>query len=147
MLTTAGWRPGRYAGAEVTSWLADVYDKNPEAAGRLPIHPVARSLLDEFGGLSFRQLKRVGVATGGWGVEVWPTSGRVLVDLFAEFGADLGVPVFPFAIYEDGPSDLVSAADGRMFLLHEAGEFLVGPTPDEAMTRLIRGEAFTPYET
>jgi hypothetical protein len=146
VLSAAGWCPGRWAGAEVSSWLERVYDLNPGTADRLPMHPVARRMLDEFGGLSFRRLKRIGSATGGWNVSMWPTSGRVLVDLFVEFGTDLGVPVFPLAIYEDGPSDLVCAADGRMFLLHEAGEFLVGRRPDEAMIRLVRGEPFIPVD-
>lgn len=137
VLGAAGWFPGRDVSALVDTWLAGL----PRP---LPVHPVARRLLDEFGALCFRQLKRMGVATGGFNVETWPTDGRVRVDLFEEFAADLGVPVFPFAWYEDGDSDLVCAADGRVFLLHEAGEFLVGPTPGEAVVRLVRGEPFVP---
>lgn len=134
VLTAAGWRSDRDVSAWVTTWLKETAD------ARLPIFPAARRLLDEFGGLRFRQLKPPGVASGGFDVQFWPTDGRVLVELFAEFAADLGMPVFPLAWYEDGPSDLVVAADGRVFLLHEAGEFLVGATPDEAITRLVRGE-------
>ncbi|WP_433056677.1 SUKH-3 domain-containing protein [Dactylosporangium sp. CS-033363] len=139
VLTAAGWRSDRNVAAWVSTWLSGL-------DGRLPIFPVARRLLDEFGGLTFRQLKRPGVATGGFDVEFWPSEGRVMVDLFVEFAGDLGQAVFPLAWYEDGPSDLVAAADGRIFLLHEAGEFLVGATPDEALTRLVRGEPFTPVD-
>jgi hypothetical protein len=146
VLAAAGWRPGRDAGARVSAWLHEFYAAKPGTADCLPIHPVARGLLDEYGGLSFRQLKRVGSTSGGFDVHVWPTEGRVLVDLFVEFGTDLGVPVFPLAVYEDGPSDIVAAADGRVFLLHEAGEFLVGATPDEAIIRLVRGEPFIPVD-
>jgi hypothetical protein len=142
VLTTAGWRSDRNVGAQVSTWLAELYAATPGLDRRLPIFPAARRVLEEFGGLTFRQLKRPGVATGGFDVQFWPTEGRVLTDLFVEFAADLGMPVFPLAWYEDGPSDIVAAADGRVFLLHEAGEFLVGPSPDEAMTRLVRGEPF-----
>ncbi|WP_432985962.1 SUKH-3 domain-containing protein [Dactylosporangium sp. CA-233914] len=142
VLTAAGWRSDRNVGARVTSWLDELYAATPGLDRRLPIFPVARRILDEFGGLSFRQLKQPGVATGGFDVQFWPTRGRVLADLFVEFAGDLGMPVFPLAWYEDGPSDIVAAADGRVFLLHEAGEFLIGANPDEAMTRLVRGERF-----
>ena len=142
VLSAAGWRSDRNVGAWVSSWLNDVYGATPGLERRLPIFPAARRLLDEFGGLTFRQGKLPGVPTGGFEVQFWPTDGRVLAELFAEFGADLGQPVFPLAWYADGPSDIVAAADGRVFLLHEAGEFLVGATPDEAVTRLVRGEPF-----
>ncbi|WP_213455832.1 SUKH-3 domain-containing protein [Rhizomonospora bruguierae] len=136
VLTAAGWYAGRDVSDRVATWLRQL-------PGSLPVHPVARALLDEFGGLAFRQLRRIGSASGGFDVRFWPLRGRVLVDLFAEFAADLGVPVFPLAWYEDGESDIACAADGRVFLLHEAGEFLVGPTPEQAIVRLVRGEPFT----
>jgi hypothetical protein len=142
VLTEAGWRSDRNVGAWVSSWLREVYDATPGAEQRLPLFPAARRMLQEFGGLAFRQLKQPGVPTGGFNVRFWPTKGRIMLELFAEFGADLGMPVFPLGYYEDGPSNLVVAADGRVFLLHEAGEFLVGATPDEAMTHLVRGEPF-----
>jgi hypothetical protein len=143
VLTAAGWRSDRNVGAWVSSWLREVYDALPGAEQRLPLFPVARRMLEEFGGLTFRQLKQPGVPTGGYEVHFFPTKGRVMLQLFAEFGADLGMPVFPLAWYEDGPSDIVVAADGRMFMLHEAGEFLIGNTPDEGMARLVRGDPFT----
>ncbi|WP_426510232.1 SUKH-3 domain-containing protein [Dactylosporangium sp. McL0621] len=142
VLAKAGWRSDRNVGTWVSSWLRDVYAATPGLEARLPLFPVARRILEEFGGLAFRQLKQPGVATGGFDVQFWPTQGRLLADLFVEFAADLGMPVFPLAWFEDGPSDIVAAADGRVFLLHEAGEFLVGATPDEALTRLVRGEPF-----
>ncbi|MFI5906765.1 SUKH-3 domain-containing protein [Dactylosporangium sp. NPDC051541] len=138
VLTAAGWRSDRSVAAWVESWATGV---------PLPLFPVARRVLEEFGGLKFRQLKPVGQATGGFDVQFWPTEARVLVDLFAEHAGDIGMPVFPIAIYEDGPSDICVSADGRVFLLHEAGEFLIGATPDEAIVRLVRGEPFTEVDT
>ncbi|GAA3269004.1 hypothetical protein GCM10020218_008880 [Dactylosporangium vinaceum] len=133
VLTAAGWRSDRNVGAWIETWSATV---------PLPLFPAARRMLEEFGGLKFRQRKPPGRATGNFDVQFWPAEARVVADLFAEHAADLGLPVYPVAIYEDGPSDIAIAADGRVFLLHEAGEFLIGPTPDEAIVTLVRGEPF-----
>ncbi|GIH14084.1 SUKH-3 domain-containing protein [Rugosimonospora africana] len=139
VLSGAGWQPGRDVSAWVSQWLAKVYEEHPDAGRRLPMFPAARAALAEFGGLRFTQLSRVGYAGGGFRVEVWPDVGRVLVDLFAEFAADIRVPVFPFLWYEDGPSDAVVDENGRVFLLHPAGEFLVADSVDEAVTAFVRG--------
>lgn len=139
ILAEAGWWPGRDVSTWVRRWLASVYAENPGAQQRLLLFPAARDALAEFGGLRFTQLKRSGYAGGGFRVETWPAAGRVVVELYVEFGADLGVPVFPLAWYEDGSSDVVVAADGRVFLLHPAAEFLVAEGVDEAITALVRG--------
>jgi hypothetical protein len=139
VLTAAGWQPGRDVSAWVSQWLAKLYADDPDAQRRLPVFPVARAALAEFGGLRFTQLSRVGYAGGGFRVEVWPDVGRVVVDLFAEFAEDIGVPVFPFLWYEDGPSDAVVDQNGRVFLLHPAGEFLVADNVDEAVAAFVRG--------
>lgn len=137
VLTAAGWRPGRDVSTWVEQWLASVYAGDPEARERLPLFPAARVALTEFGGLRFTQLKRLGYAGGGFRVELWPNGGRVIPHHYTEFGADIGVPVFPFAWFEDGSSDLVIDATGRVFLLHQAGEFLVGDNLDDAITALV----------
>lgn len=139
VLDGAGWQPGRDVTSWVSQWLAKVYAEDPDAERRLPLFPAARAALAEFGGLRFTQLSRVGYAGGGFRVELWPDVGRVLVDLFAEFGDGIGVPVFPFAWYEDGPSDAVVDENGRVFLLHPVGEFLLADSVDEAVTALVRG--------
>jgi hypothetical protein len=139
VLAEAGWRPGRDVSTWVAQWLEKVYADNPAARQRLPLFPAAQAALAEFGGLRFTQLKRTGYAGGGFRVELWPDVGRVVVDLYAEFAADIGVPVFPFAWYEDGPSDAAVDANGRVFLLHPTAEFLVAPSVDEAMVALVRG--------
>ncbi|GAA5185140.1 hypothetical protein GCM10023322_28210 [Rugosimonospora acidiphila] len=139
VLSAAGWRPGRDVSSRVSQWLSDVYERDPGARRGLTLFPAAQAALAEFGGLRFTQLSRVGYAGGGFRVELWPDEGRVVIDLFTEFGADLGVPVFPLAWYEDGPSDAVVDETGRVFLLHPVGEFLVADTVDEAITALVRG--------
>jgi hypothetical protein len=142
VLTAAGWAPGRDVSAWVRRWLEQVHAADPDVQQKLPLFPAAQAALAEFGGLRFTQMKRVGVAGGGFRVETWPDAGRVVVDLYAEFAADLGVPVFPFAWYEDGPSDVVVDARGRMFLLHPTAEFLIADSVDAAVTALVSTPEF-----
>jgi hypothetical protein len=135
VLTDAGWHPGRDVSARIRLWLKRVYAEHPGAEERLPIFPAAMDALTEFGGLKFNRKGR----PDGFRVELWPDVGRVVVDLYTEFGSALGVPVFPFAYYEDGPSDAVVDERGRVFLLHPASDYLVGRTVDEAIIGFARG--------
>ncbi len=146
VLGAAGWRPGRDISDRLRHWLDRLHRDVPAAGARLPIFDAAFTALAEFGALKFTQLSRVGYAGGGFEIEVWPDVGRVVVDLYAEFAADIGVAVFPFAWYSDGPSDAAIAADGRVFLLHPVGEFLLGSTVDEALTALVRGPDLIPVD-
>jgi hypothetical protein len=139
VLDEAGWRPGRDVSAWVNRWLREVYDEYAGAREGLTLFPVAQAALAEFGGLRFAQRPRPGDPGSGFRVELWPDVGRVVVDLYTSYAADLGVPVFPFAWYEDGPSDAVVDVHGRVFLLHPIGDFLVADTVDGAITALIRG--------
>jgi len=139
VLAAAGWRSGRDVSARVRHWLDGVYQQIPAAREQLPMFPAAERALGEFGGLRFTQLSRVGYAGGGFRVEIWPDVGRLVLDTYTGFAADLGQPVFPFAWYEDGSSDAVIAADGRVFLLHPAATFLLGADVDEALAGLVRG--------
>jgi hypothetical protein len=139
VLYDAGWRPGRDVSASVDRWLREVYAEHPAAREVLPMFPAARTALAEFGGLRFTQQRRLGYAGGGFRIETWPDAGRMVVDLYVGYATEIGGPVFPFAWYEDGPSDVVVDARGRVYLLHPAGDFLLAGTVDAAITALIWG--------
>jgi hypothetical protein len=139
VLTAAGWSSGRDASHQVNRWLHEVYAADPGARQKLPLFPAAFDALVEFGGLRLAPPGRAGVANAGFRVEVFPHGGRVIADAYAEFAADLGVPVFPFAWYEDGPSDLVVDSRGLVFLLHPTAEYLVAGSVDAAIVALVRG--------
>jgi hypothetical protein len=146
VLTAAGWRPDRDVSVWVGQWLDELYETDRGSRERLPILPAARAALDQFGGLKLVQQRRVGYAGGGFRIEFWPGVGRVVVDTYADFAAELGMPVFPLGWYEDGSSDLVITEDGRVFLLHPVDEFLVGDTVEEAVIQLVRGPDLRPRE-
>jgi hypothetical protein len=82
VLSASGWWPHR----DVSAWLRQVEAGTPAFADRLLVPAVALTVLDEFGGLRFRQLKQPGVPTGCFEVELWPMDGRVfLLHPAAEF--------------------------------------------------------------
>jgi hypothetical protein len=138
VLVEAGWQPGRDVTARVQRWLeSEVYAPDPALRDRLPLFPAARAALAEFGGLRFTQLKRIGHATGGFRVEIWPDVGPVPVQLCQSCADDFGVRVFPFAWYEDGSTTVVIDERGRVYLLGHAEEYLLGATVDEALANLV----------
>ncbi|MEU8326939.1 SUKH-3 domain-containing protein [Micromonospora sp. NPDC048839] len=135
VLDKAGWYPGRDMTASVNNWLTRFAD---DLAG-LEFFPAARAALVEFGGLRLPQFGGDGVSGSGFGSAVHPTQGGVLADGSEIFAEEYGIPVFPFGNNADGPSELVIDAQGRVFQLHWADDFFVGPDIDTAIIALIRG--------
>ena len=147
VLTTAGWHSRRDVSAGVERWLDGVYHTVDGARAGLPLFPVAAAALAEFGGLRLSPPGRVGSTNAGFAVDIVPAAGRVVLEQYTSFAAELGMPVFPFAWYEDGSSDVVIAADSRVFLLHPTDTFLVGDSVDAAITELILGPQLRVFET
>src|SRR6185369_2250489 len=102
-------------------------------AQRLPLFPAAVEALAEFMGLRFRQLD------SGPGVQLWPHGQRSVVDSYVAFGDAIGVPVFPFGRSEDGPSDVVIDAAGRLYVLRPDGDFYLADNVVDALVGLVRG--------
>lgn len=135
VLDRAGWFPGRDVSAAVSQWLTRFAE---ELAG-LEFFPAARAALVEFGGLRLPQFGGDGEPGGGFGSALHPTQGGVLAAGSEIFTEEYGNPVFPLGNNADGPSELVIDAQGRVFLLHWADDFFVGPDIDAAIVKLVRG--------
>lgn len=135
VLEKAGWFPGRDMTAAVNLWLTRFAD---ELTG-LEFFPAARAALVEFGGLRLAQFGGYGEPGGGFGSAIHPTRGGVLTEESEVFAEEFDNPVFPLGNNADGPSELVIDAQGRVFLLHWADDFLVGPDIDAAIVKLVRG--------
>ncbi|MFG3419863.1 SUKH-3 domain-containing protein [Micromonospora sp. NPDC049460] len=135
VLEKAGWFPGRDMTAAVDLWLTRFAD---ELAG-LEFFPAARAALVEFGGLRLPQFGGHGEPGGGFGSALHPTRGGVLAEGSEIFAEEYGNPVFPLGNNADGPSELVIDAQGRVFQLHWADDFFLGPDIDTAIVALIRG--------
>ncbi|GAB2931680.1 hypothetical protein GCM10027280_19230 [Micromonospora polyrhachis] len=140
VLEEAGWFPGREVTAAVDHWRNRFAG---DLAG-LTFFPVARAALTEFGGLRLPQFGRNGEPEGGFTSYLHPTRGGVATDAARTFAEEYDNPVFPLGNNEDGPSELVIDAQGRVFMLHWAEEFFVGAGIDEALVALIRGTELTP---
>ncbi|GIJ79983.1 SUKH-3 immunity protein [Micromonospora phaseoli] len=135
VLDKAGWFPGRDRTASVNLWMVRFAD---ELAG-LDCPPVARAALVEFGGLRLPQFGRRGHLGGGFTSYIHPTLGGVVTEAARAFAEEYDNPVYPLGNNEDGPSELVVDAQGRVFMLHWADDFFVGPDVDSAIVKLIRG--------
>ncbi|PZG20391.1 hypothetical protein C1I95_09585 [Micromonospora craterilacus] len=135
VLEQAGWFPGRDFGAAVDHWMVRFAD---ELAG-LDCPPIARNALVEFGGLRLPQFGRRGHLGGGFMSYIHPTRGGVVTEAARDFAEEYDNPVYPLGNNEDGPSELVVDAQGRVFMLHWADDFFVGPDVDSAIVKLIRG--------
>ncbi|GIJ10550.1 SUKH-3 domain-containing protein [Micromonospora andamanensis] len=135
VLDRAGWFPGRDVSSAVNHWMVRFAD---ELAG-LECSPLARVALVEFGGLQLPQFGRSGRLGGGFMSFIHPTVGGVVTEAAREFAEEFDNPVYPIGNNEDGPSELVIDAQGRVFMLHWADDFFVGPDIDSAIVKLIRG--------
>ncbi|WP_027644562.1 SUKH-3 domain-containing protein [Salinispora oceanensis] len=137
ILDQAGWFPGRDMTAAVDLWLRRFAD---ELAG-LECFPAARAALVEFGGLILPQFGGHGEPGGGFASGIQPTrTGGVLAEGSEIFAEEYDNPVFPLGNNADGPSELVIDAQGRVFQLHWADDFFIGPDIDSALITLIRGD-------
>ncbi|MEU8326938.1 SUKH-3 domain-containing protein [Micromonospora sp. NPDC048839] len=135
VLDKAGWFPGRDMTAAVDLWLTHFAD---DLAG-LEFFPAARAALVEFGGLRLPQFGGFGEPEEGYWSYIHPTGGGMLAEDALVFTEEFDNPVFPLGNNADGPSELVIDAQGRVFKLHWADDFFVGPDIDSAIVKLVRG--------
>lgn len=142
VLTEAGWFPGRDVSASVNLWLKE----HAEKLDGLEPTPAALAALNEFGGLQLPQFGRNGEAGAGYTSYLHPTGGGVGTRAAHTFAEDFEDPVFPLGNNEDGPSELVIDAQGRVFMLHWANDLFVGPNIDAALVALVRGTELVPAD-
>ncbi|MET8910871.1 SUKH-3 domain-containing protein [Micromonospora sp. NPDC004551] len=137
-LVVAGWRP--HFGDEVSA--AASIRKVTEVSGRRSAHhafPAAAEAITAFPGLvSARQ----GPGEAVWisRFEIRPRKMAHSADTLADFGAVLGVRLFPLGS-ERQESILAVDELGRIFALDQAGEWFLGPDIDAALTTLLLGRA------
>ncbi len=135
VLEQAGWFPGRDVSSAVEHWRTRLAG---ELAG-LDYTPAARAALAEFGGLVLPQFGVRGEPGGGFTSYLYPLDAGVFTTGAEGFIEEHDNPVFPLGTNDDGPSELVIDARGRVFLVHWADQFFVAPGIDAALVRLIRG--------
>jgi hypothetical protein len=137
-LMDAGWEDSEFNPALAAGAIAETC----QVAGRRHRHepfPAAVRALTDFPAILSRRR--------GPGEQVWisrfttnPLRGAHSADTLADFGAVLGVRLFPMGS-EHGDSILAVDERGRMFALDQAGEWFLGDTIDAALTTLLLGRA------
>ncbi|MFI6262038.1 SUKH-3 domain-containing protein [Micromonospora sp. NPDC051006] len=137
-LMDAGWEDSIFNSALATGAIGETC----EIVGRQHQHevfPAAVRAITTFPALASRRR--------GPGEQVWinrfttnPLHGAHSADVLADFGAVLGVRLFPFGS-EHGDSIFAVDERGRVFALDQAGEWFLGADVDEALTTLLLGRA------
>lgn len=134
-LVAAGWQPGFLDEVFAKGAIEKVVTVAPDLAP----FPAAERALTAFPGL-------VGGRRGP-GNEVWisrfdirPVSAAHSADTLADFGALLGVRLFPIGS-ERQESILAVDEHGRIFALDQSGEWFLGADIDAALTTLLLGRA------
>ncbi len=137
-LMDGGWEDTMFNPALAAGAIAETC----EVTGRLHRHepfPAAEAALTAF--------PAVGPSRRGPGEEVWisrfhtnPTRAAYSADTLADFGAVLGVRLFP--IGAEGRESIIAVDErGRIFVLDQAGEWFLGEDIDAALTTLLLGRA------
>jgi hypothetical protein len=137
-LVEGGWRPG--FGDQLLA--AEAIAKVSAVPGRQHRHrgfEAAVRTLTAFPGLV---CGRRGPGQRVWirRFEINPTGVAHTADSLADFGAQIGVRLFPIGT-EGGDSILAVDERGRIFALDEAGEWFLGADIDAALTGLLLGRA------
>ncbi len=124
-LLDAGWSPWRDVSDQIGAWVAANSDKLP--GGTLADAP--RAFLDEFGGLTFRQLGTDGQTSEFHPAARFPGRGP-------GFTEERGIIVFPLGTLAG--DELLMDEEGQVFLVQESEKYLLGWDPDEALIELVR---------
>ncbi|MFE9688701.1 SUKH-3 domain-containing protein [Micromonospora sp. NPDC005806] len=137
-LVEAGWRP--HFGDEVLAEAA-VRDVTT-VSGRRSAHAVFPAVMPTLTAFPGFESRRQGPGEQVWisRVDIRPWDLAHSADTLADFGAVLGVRLFPLGT-ERGDSIIAVDEHGRIFALDQAGEWFLGADVDAALTTLLLGRA------
>jgi hypothetical protein len=132
-LRRAGWEPGRRATGGLNRCIGRLDSPNG-----FRIFPAAQTALEEFGGMAFDQ-RGPGISHGLHPFNLDPLVALGEEELFREFSATLGLPLYPLG--DDGMGNFLAMDErGRVHVLtHEL--LVVGERMEDALERLTRGIA------
>lgn len=127
-LISFGWSPDRRV--DPSEWIAPFEEQGLEAP------PIVREFLSRFGGLRF-EVSGTGITIARAPFEIDPLLCLGEEDRFFEYGADLGVAMFPLGRLENGHFFLGMDENGVIYLvINWIARY--GPWP-EAIDSLVRG--------
>ncbi|MGI5232772.1 SUKH-3 domain-containing protein [Actinoallomurus sp. CA-142502] len=143
LLTNAGWRPGRDAGAHVTRWLTEFCARDGIQGRRHEVFPAAVELLTEFGLLD--------VAEPGCHIHFLPLEPWIDPVEYTRFADDLGTRLFPIGLievdggvlgrrYDYGVGRLFTDETGRILARYDNAWYLLGRDLGSALERVLSEE-------
>ncbi|PBC83458.1 SUKH-3 immunity protein [Streptomyces sp. 2224.1] len=127
-LVSFGWSPDRRV--DPSSWTAPFEEQG------MVVHEVVRDFLARFGGLRF-DISGTGITAARTPFEIDPLLCIGEEDRFTEWGAELGVEMFPLGELENGHLFLAMDQHGVVYLVMD-WVARYGPWP-EAIDSLVRG--------
>lgn len=139
-LGVAGWAPGRQV-PEPTAEAIELVCRHVGRHGeRHEPFPAAVDALTEFGGLAV-STDRAGVAVAPQPFVLDPTLAAATTETLADLGRVLDVRLFPLGLHGEQEAVLAIDERGRVFVLDDTGDWLVGDTIHAALDALLTGRA------
>jgi len=136
VLGAAGWYPGRDLGAEADEMIARTVAAAEAAGYALEPFPALVAAVREFGGLTVTK-KGTGIAFPGNDFGIDPSAVARRFDTYADLETYTRTPVFPLGPEIDESTTLAMDAEGRVYLLHYTGYYVVGTDLDSALAAFI----------
>lgn len=136
VLRAAGWHEGRDIGAAADEMIDQVVAQGRAEGVELAASPAVSAALHEFGGLTVTR-EGTGVAFPGNDFAIDPVRVARKFEVYAELDRIIGGGSFPLGPEFAEHSALAIGPDGRVFLFHHTGFYIVGDTLDAALANWI----------
>jgi len=143
VLGAAGWYPGRDLGAEADEMIARTVAAAEAEGYALEPFPALVAAVHEFGGLTVTK-EGTGISFPGNDFGIDPSAVARRFDTYADLETYTRTPVFPLGPELDEATTLAMDAEGRVYLLHYTGYYVVGTDLDAALAAFVERTGLLP---
>jgi hypothetical protein len=136
VLRAAGWFEGRDDPGTADALIAQVLAAGRAGGFEFEVPAAAHRALREFGGLEVTAAA-TGLEFPGHDFSIDPVIVTRRFEVYAELDRIIGGRSFPFGVDHVEHTGFALGPDGRVYLLHYTGFYIVGDTVDEALVKLV----------